>query len=105
MKITQVAFWLDTWLQEHLGRPYNALLGIGLVTEIARQSVGLTAKISSMHAIAGQVLPILLEFALLIHQIGALSHRFENRNQERSSAPTRGRRWLSCGLTGGMFCE
>jgi hypothetical protein len=89
MKITQAALWLDTWLQEHLGRPYNALLGIGLVTEIVRQSVGLTAKISSVHAIAGQVLPILLEFALLVHQIGALSHRFENRSREQDSAPPR----------------
>lgn len=35
--LTRAAHRLDLWLQARLGRPYNALLGIGLAIEIIRR--------------------------------------------------------------------
>jgi hypothetical protein len=86
--IAKGALRLDQWLEANLGRPYNALLGIGLVTEIVRQSFELSAKLHSTDDVVRLAFPLLLETALLIHQVGALSHRFENRGEGRR----RGRR-------------
>jgi hypothetical protein len=80
-RISAWALWLDTWLQERLGRPYNAILGVGLVIEIVRHIVLMAEHVRSADNLLHQVLPLLLETALLIHQVGALSHRFEARDR------------------------
>ena len=46
--IALAAHRLDAWLQAHLGRPYNVLLGIGLTVEIIRRLVELP-----QHAVLG----------------------------------------------------
>jgi hypothetical protein len=81
--IARGAYWLDTWLQEHVGRPYNALLGIGLVIEIIRGATELSVAVRSMQNLSGPIFQILLGAALLIHQLGALSHRLEARGEGR----------------------
>jgi len=73
------ALWLDTWLQSHLGRPYNALLGVGLITELFRHIAELPSKFHLTGHLLGEAFAILFELALLVHQVGALSHRFEAR--------------------------
>ena len=78
-ELTHAAWRLDDWLQRRLGRPYNALLGIGLVTEIVRQASELPGRISSAHGVGAVVFPLMLESALLVHQLGALSHHAQNR--------------------------
>ncbi len=85
--ITRGAYWLDVWLQDHVGRPYNALLGIGLVIEIIRGATELSEHIRTTQSLAIPIFQILLGAALLIHQLGALSHRLEARGEGR-----RGRR-------------
>ena len=44
LQISLWARWLDEWLQARLGRPYNALLGFGLVTEIVQQMSSLAPE-------------------------------------------------------------
>lgn len=73
-QITRGALQLDLWLQTRLGRPYNALLGIGLTIEIVRRLIEAPQRIASMHRLAGTVLVVVMELALLVHQVGALSH-------------------------------
>ena len=85
--IARGAYWLDTWLQEHAGRPYNALLGIGLVIEIIRGATELSERLHTTHDLTVPIFQIALGAALLIHQLGALSHRLEARGEGR-----RGRR-------------
>lgn len=89
--IAKAALWLDTWLQQTFGRPYNALLGAGLIFEIIRGAGELhdriVAHLASPATLAGLSLQLLMAAALLIHQIGALSHRLEQRGEGR-----RGRR-------------
>lgn len=83
--IARGAYWLDTWLQEHVGRPYNALLGIGLVIEIIRGATELSERIRTTQSLAIPIFQIALGAALLIHQLGALSHRLEARGEGRQS--------------------
>jgi hypothetical protein len=85
--IARGAYHFDTWLQEHVGRPYNALLGIGLVVEIIRGATEISQRLHTTHDLTAPVFDIALGAALLIHQLGALSHRLEARGERR-----RGRR-------------
>ena len=73
-QITRGALRLDLWLQARLGRPYNFVLGAGLAVEIGRRLVEAPHRVTSMHRLAGSILVVLLELALLIHQVGALAH-------------------------------
>jgi hypothetical protein len=78
-RITRGALWLDNWLQSRLGRPYNALLGVGLIIEVFRHISELPAKFHLSGHLFAEAFAILFELALLVHQVGALSHRFEAR--------------------------
>ena len=84
--IARAALRLDEWLQSRLGRPYNAILGVGLVAEIVRDTFKLIRKIGMAGYQFGEVFTILLAAGLLIHQVGALSHRFEKRDTEKVEA-------------------
>ena len=72
--LSHAALRLDVWLQARLGRPYNALLGVGLTIELINRLRELPEKVASMPRLAGGILVMLMEAALLIHQVGALSH-------------------------------
>jgi hypothetical protein len=79
---------LDRWLQTRLGRPYNALLGIGLTVEIIRRLAELPHHASLAPRLAGIILLVVMNIALLIHQVGALSHhtgRIRARREARRS--------------------
>src|SRR5437764_1167743 len=86
--LTQSAHRLDTWLQARLGRPYNVLLGVGLTVEIIRRLTELPQHLREAPRIAWVVALIAMNLALLVHQIGALSHRLPKRARPRR----RGRR-------------
>jgi hypothetical protein len=77
--IARAALWLDNWLQSRLGRPYNALLGVSLIIEVFRHIAELPEKFHLDGHVLGEGFAILFELALLVHQVGALSHRFEAR--------------------------
>ena len=83
--ITRAAFWLDNWLQQTLGRPYNFVLGVGLVSEIVRGVIEFRGHVLSSEQMTGSVAQLVVASALLVHQIGALSHRVENRGEGRRS--------------------
>jgi hypothetical protein len=87
--IVMICRWaarLDEWLQNRLGRPYNFLLGVGLVTEIVQQIAGLGPRLRSAPTALQSVLLLAVECALLLHQIGALSHHVERRRVRRAQA-------------------
>ena len=62
------AHWLDHWLKIHLGRPYTAILTIGLVTSIVATVRGLEHSIASTAGLA-VVGSIAFQVALLINQL------------------------------------
>jgi hypothetical protein len=79
---------LDAWLQAKLGRPYNAVLTVGILTEIIRRLTEAPKQLGELH----HLLPIIgltaVDLALLIHQVGELSHRIERRRKARDEADT-----------------
>jgi hypothetical protein len=85
--IARLAYRLDQWLEQTLGRPYNVILGIGLSIEIVRRLMELPEKMQSMPRVVGEAALVVMTVLLLIHQVGALSHHIEHRGPGR-----RGRR-------------
>lgn len=63
---------LDDLLRTRLGRPYHALLGIGLVVEIAKELRDFSESGGSAKGIVRTALAVLLFAVLLIHQLAEL---------------------------------
>lgn len=79
--ILKAASGLDLWLGRQFGRPYHALLAIGLVLEIA-QHVREVGELSRWHAgLVRTGLATLLFTALLVHQLGELYAHAERRRK------------------------
>jgi hypothetical protein len=72
--IALAAHRLDLWLQARLGRPYNAILGVGLAVEIIRRIAELPHHATLAPRLIGVVVLIVMNLALLVHQVGQLSH-------------------------------
>jgi hypothetical protein len=88
--IARAAHGLDQWLQRKLGRPYRIVLSVGLIIEIIRRLMELPEKLASAQRLAGLMLVLALDLALLIHQIGEISERIGA--NEDGSAPAESRR-------------
>jgi hypothetical protein len=85
--ITRAALRLDLWLQAKVGRPYRALLVTGLVIEIIRRLTEIPERIGSLHRLTPLAATLVLESALLIHQVGELAHHAEARGARRQDGP------------------
>lgn len=79
--VTNAARSLELWLSRTFGRPYHALLGIGIVVEIVQHCRELPDKLDGA-AVLKTALAILLFVVLLVHQAGELSERVEERRQQ-----------------------
>ena len=86
--IARLAYRIDQWLERTLGRPYNVILGIGLIVEIVRRLIDLPSRMHSMPHVAGEVVLMVMASLLLIHQIGALSHHVERVGRRKSKSAT-----------------
>jgi len=83
LSVTHAARRLDLWLGTTVGRPYHALLGIGIGIEIIQHVREFAEKPLESASIIKTALAILLFLALLVHQVGELSENFERRRQRR----------------------
>lgn len=70
---------LDIFLQTRIGRPYHALLGVGLVVELIKQLREFDKLGESAGGILRTALALLLFAVLLIHQLGELREHAERR--------------------------
>jgi hypothetical protein len=79
----------DDWLDRRLGRPYVAILSIGLVGEIIRRVVELFEHVPDQTRLIQLGWLVVLNSALLLHQMASL-HHLRQRRLERSagSAPS-----------------
>jgi hypothetical protein len=84
-RVSKACWRLDEWLQQRFGRPYVILLGVGLVIDIGHRMTELREKAASAHGV-GLILGIILEFGLLIHQVGELHHHFRARDRKEDEA-------------------
>lgn len=75
---------LDAWLREHLGRPYLAALGVGLVLGIIATVRDLVDDIGS-ESVLKLLLFVVFQAALLVNQL-AQFHDYRRERQERKAA-------------------
>jgi len=83
LAVANAARRLDLWLSAVAGRPYHALLGIGIVIEIVHHVREFAEKPLEGATIVKTVLAILLFLALLVHQAGELGEHAERRRHRR----------------------
>ncbi len=76
---------LDAWLREHLGRPYLAILGIGLVLGIIATIGELGEEISSGSNVVKLLFLAAFQVALLVNQLAQFHDYREERRQRREA--------------------
>jgi hypothetical protein len=76
--LAQLAYRLDEWLQTKLGRPYNALLGIGLVLGLIHQFQDLPKDFTRGGGVS-TLLIAAMDVALLVNQAGQFHQHMERR--------------------------
>jgi len=79
--VARGAYWLDAWMREHLGRPYFAVLGAGLVYGIIASVFSLSHAMQSSASVVKILAMVLFQLALLINQLA----QFHGYRQERRS--------------------
>jgi hypothetical protein len=72
---------LDEAIKARLGRPYNAVLSIGLVLEIGRLIHELLSRPAESRGVVVLVVSMVFYGLLLIHQLGELSDRADHRRR------------------------
>ena len=100
---------LDAWLREHLGRPYLAALGVGLVLGIVATVRELAEDIGS-ESVLKLSLFVAFQAALLVNQL-AQFHDYRRERKERRAAKAAARTGRSGGdpqavtgqITGGQI--
>jgi hypothetical protein len=87
--ILRWADWLDDWLKDHLGRPYNAALGVALVLGIGASAKSVNqafhARIVSLETLAVLAATVLFQIVLLVNQLAQL-HDFNEEIRQRREA-------------------
>ncbi|THD67128.1 hypothetical protein [Phenylobacterium sp.] len=76
--LAQLAYRLDEWLQTKLGRPYNALLGVGLVLGLIHQFQDLPKDFARGGGVS-TLLIAAMDVALLVNQAGQFHQHLERR--------------------------
>jgi hypothetical protein len=76
--LAHTAYHLDEWLQTNLGRPYNALLGVGLVLGLVHQVQDLPKDFTHGGGISTLLIAV-MDVALLINQAGQFHGHMERR--------------------------
>lgn len=82
--LTRPAARLDQWLHARLGRPYGVLLSIGLMVDIGHRVMDAPKHIQEKHRLIGEGLAIIMELALLLHQVGEMHERLSSGAHEAS---------------------
>ncbi len=81
--LMRAAHWLDAWLREHLGRPYFALLGAGLVLGILASLRQLDQEIGSKVGILKITGLVAFQLVLLVNQLAQFHDYHQDRSQRR----------------------
>jgi hypothetical protein len=79
---------LDAWLHRRFGRPYHAILGLGLLIEIGRHVHELGELRDSPTRIVRVAFQLIFYSVLLVHQLGELyAHTAARRLARDQSGP------------------
>ncbi|HUN41644.1 MAG TPA: hypothetical protein VMU81_15265 [Acetobacteraceae bacterium] len=81
IQVLHAARRLDETIKGKLGRPYNAILSLGLMLEIARLFHELLSRPQESVGIVRLVVSMTFYALLLIHQLGELSEHADSRRR------------------------
>ncbi len=85
----QLADWLDTWLKDRVGWPYNSLLGSGIGMGIVASIATIDRALVSPSNVAVLGGTLLFQVALLINQLAQLHQMREERRTRRAERQAR----------------
>ena len=77
---------IDDWLHR-LGRPYRVMLSIGLIADIGHRIFDASKHVQERQHVVGMILAVVMELALLIHQLAEMHERLGHRPGSASDAP------------------
>ncbi|HEY1751360.1 MAG TPA: hypothetical protein VGG29_08850 [Caulobacteraceae bacterium] len=83
--LLRVANWLDQWLKERVGWPYNTLLGLALGLGISTTVKTIAVDIGSPKQLATLGIALAFQTALLINQLAQLYQFREERRARRAA--------------------
>jgi hypothetical protein len=84
-ELFNASYRLDGWLSAKFGRPYRALLSVGLAIEIVQHIREFPHVIDSSRGVVLKILALLLFAALLLHQLGEMRKRVPAHRDHRRS--------------------
>ncbi|HWA61524.1 MAG TPA: hypothetical protein VG939_09115 [Caulobacteraceae bacterium] len=91
--LLQIAAVLDAWLHRNFGRPYMAMLGVGLVLGLGDNLSGLSRDLASKGATSKILVVAVFQVALLINQLAQFHEyrqlRLEHRAQRAAAKAAR----------------
>jgi hypothetical protein len=83
--VSTLAWTIDQWLKEHLGRPYTIILTVGLVAAISANIQGIEAKIEHGGGFIGVALNVVVDAILLVNQLAQLHEYRQERRAKREA--------------------
>lgn len=83
------ASWLDAWLKDRVGWPYNTLLTVALGLGISTTVKTISTAIFSPKAFASLGLALAFQVVLLINQLAQLQQSREERRARREARRAR----------------
>ncbi len=84
--ITSAASRIDGWLDERLGRPYRVLLSVGLAADIGHRIFEAPKHVQERPHLAGTIMAVLMEVAMLLHQLAEMNEHLERRTASAEAA-------------------
>ncbi|MGA0600960.1 hypothetical protein ACO2Q3_09670 [Caulobacter sp. KR2-114] len=87
--ILKLSSALDAWLREHIGRPYLAALGVGLVLGIVAAFQDLMKDLGRHDSVVKLSLFIAFQAALLVNQLAQFHDYREERRRQREAKALR----------------
>ena len=85
--VTSLAYWMDQQLRERFGRPYRAVLSVGLVIGIVGTVESLSKAFSTTDIVA-VVGTVIFQAALLINQLAQMHEYRQERIARRKARKT-----------------
>ncbi|MGC1302230.1 MAG: hypothetical protein WA840_07640 [Caulobacteraceae bacterium] len=85
--LTGPAARVDGWLHQRLGRTYGVMLSIGLVADIGHRIFDAPKHVQERHHLAGMILAVAMELALLLHQLAEMHERLGRRSPDTGDRP------------------
>jgi hypothetical protein len=84
--LANIAWRVDQWMKEHVGRAYTVILTVGLVASLSANIRQVEAQISHAGNLAAIALTVAVDLILIVNQLAQL-HEYRQARRERKARP------------------